>query len=131
MKKICLSLLVIALPVFAAEEDTSWSCEGVSSIGFYWQNGAWENQAFAPTTYLFTVGSGGNGTLIFSGYQWAFENCVSSNIVRCSTNVGNSIVMNLGTGEGAVSSIVAAAVPPENEEATTFMERIQCSRVGE
>ncbi|MDD9889149.1 MAG: hypothetical protein OXU66_13895 [Gammaproteobacteria bacterium] len=131
MKKICILILFVAIPVFAAEEGSSWTCEGVSSIGFYWRDGSWENQAFAPTNYLFTVGADRGGTLIFSGYQWTFDNCVSSNIVRCSTNVGNAIVMNLSTGEGAVSSIIATAVPPEGEEAQTFMERVQCTRVGD
>ena len=121
--------LLLSVSLNAAEENNSWSCEGVGSIGFLWQDGNWENQAFAPTSYLFTIGSGSNARLIFSGYQWTFDNCASSNIIRCSTNLGNAIVMNLQTGEGAISSIVAAAVPPADEAASTFMERVQCSRV--
>lgn len=127
--KIALIGLIITSPLFAAEEGSRWSCEGVNAIGFYWQEGSWQNQAFAPSNYLFSVGSQGNGSLIFSGYQWSFSNCITSNILRCSTDVGNSFVMNLDTGAGAVSSIVAAALPPEEEEASTFMERIQCLRV--
>ncbi|NKB32157.1 MAG: hypothetical protein GKR91_03585 [Pseudomonadales bacterium] len=121
--------LICSIPVFAAENDNAWSCEGVSSIGFYWQEGNWQNQSYAPANYLFTIGSSGNASLIFSGYQWTFDDCISSNIIRCSTDLGNAIVMNLSTGQGAVSSIVAAAVPPEGEEANTFMERVQCNRI--
>ena len=127
--KLVLLALIVFPPVFAAEERNIWSCEGVSSIGFFWQGGSWSNQSYAPTNYFFTVGSGGDATLIFSGYQWTFENCVSSNIIRCSTDLGNAIVMNLSTGQGAVSSIVAAAVPPAGEDANTFMERVQCNQV--
>ena len=127
--KLVLLALIVSPLVFAAEEQNIWSCEGISSIGFFWHAGRWQNQSYAPTNYLFTVGPRGNATLIFSGYQWAFENCVRSNIIRCSTDLGNAIVMNLATGQGAVSSIVAAAVPPAREDANTFMERVQCSQV--
>ena len=130
MRQICLLILIIGIPAYAAEEEVSWSCSGLSSIGFLWQNGNWQNQAYSPASYLLTIGSEGRASLIFSGYQWTFENCISSNILRCSTSVGNTIVVNLSTGEGAVSSIVAAALPPEDEEATTFMERIRCSIIG-
>ena len=123
--------LLLGISVYAAEGNNSWSCEGVNSIGFLWQEGRWENQSFAPATYLFTIGSESSASLIFSGYQWVFENCTSSNIIRCSTNLGNAIVMSFQTGEGAVSSIVAASVPPADETASTFIERIQCSRVNQ
>jgi len=128
MRIILLSLVLINTAAsLAAEETSRWSCEGIGAIGFYWQDGIWQNQAYAPSNYLFTIGSGGTGVLVFAGYQWTFSNCVSSNIIRCSTDVGNAFVMNPETGEGAVSSIVAAALPPEEEEANTFMERIQCN----
>ena len=129
MKKIILVSLLFGVPICAAEEVGSWSCEGVSSIGFLWQNGSWQNQAYTPANYLLTIGSEGNASLIFSGYQWAFRDCVGDNIIRCSTDVGNVIVLNRNTGNGAVSSIVAAAAAPEDEEATTFMERVQCNKV--
>ena len=123
-------VLILGFSLNAAEDNNSWSCAGIDSIGFLWQDGSWENQAFAPTTYLFTIGTSGNASLIFAGYQWTFDNCISSNIIRCSTNLGNAIVMNLQNGEGAVSSIVAAAVPPADEAASTFMERVECRRVN-
>ena len=37
--KLVLLALIIFPTVFAAEEQNIWSCEGISSIGFFWQGG--------------------------------------------------------------------------------------------
>ena len=110
-------MLLISTLLAAAESRQVWSCEGVTSIGFKWENGSWENSSFYPTNYLFTIGAGGDAaTLVFQGYQWTFSDCRLSNVALCTSSVGNSIMMNLTTGRGAVASIVATAVPPESRK---------------
>ena len=130
MRMICLGVLLVVSTLSSAEDSqTKWSCAGVSSIGFKWENGNWEDSSFFPTNYLFTIATGsGAATLMFEGYQWSFSNCRLSNVALCTSSQGNSIIMNLTTGQGAVSSIVATAVPPDGAVANSYIERIQCSR---
>ena len=126
---ICVLLLISTL-LTAAEARQTWSCEGINSTGFKWEDDTWETFNFFPTNYYLTIGAGGTAaTLVFDGNQWSFSDCVNSNVLLCTSRVGNTFIMNLTTGQGAVSSIVSTAVPPEGDIASSFIERIQCSKV--
>ena len=123
-------LLLISTLCTAAVPRQAWSCEGIKSTGFKWEDDNWETFNFFPTNYLLTIGEGGTAaTVVFDGHQWSFSNCVHSNVVLCTSRVGNTLIMNLATGQGAVSSIVAIALPPDGDIASSFIERIQCAKV--
>ena len=123
-------LLLISTVSAAAVPRQVWSCEGINSTGFKWENDNWETFNFFPTNYLLTIGEGGTAaTLLFDGHQWSFSDCVHSNVALCTSRVGNTLILNLATGQGAVSSIVATALPPDGDIASSFIERIQYTKV--
>ena len=112
-----------------ASDGTLWACMATTSAGMSWNGSEWVATEFQKRPYA----------ILFNGDQSRYganiDNLYSTSCrqegrdrVRCNDRTGGSVILNVRTGEGAISEILGAVSTTGNRD-TLSVTAISCQVV--
>lgn len=109
----------------ALAQDITLACQYTDASGFIWQNGCWDQGRFNTMPPFFMKLSAGRldpSGAALEGTSSEFD-CssrqVAADVHVCYTPFGTSVVYNAKAGNGAVSQMFGALMPPLAETKDT------------